>query len=126
MRIMMSPRLYCRECGWHPHYRSDRAALRAARRHRCPQLDSRSETFDAINFDPPSSESQLTAATLASTMVPEPTATPPATNTRDTLAARPLDEPRWWQRWWHALTRRRRTPGGPGRADRLGNERDRS
>lgn len=32
----MTARLYCRDCGWQPTYRRKKAALRAARRHRCP------------------------------------------------------------------------------------------
>jgi hypothetical protein len=31
----VTARLYCRDCGWHPTYRRKKAALRAARRHRC-------------------------------------------------------------------------------------------
>jgi len=31
----MTTLLYCRECGWHPEFRSKRAALRAAGRHHC-------------------------------------------------------------------------------------------
>jgi len=31
----MNTRLYCRECGWHPAYRREHTALRAAARHHC-------------------------------------------------------------------------------------------
>jgi hypothetical protein len=70
----MTTRLYCRDCGWHPVYRRQRAALRAARRHRCP--------------DPPPPDGDrphhLTGSPTPDTMGPR------------TAAGRQRSQPQWW------------------------------
>lgn len=118
---MMNPRLYCRECGWHPHYRSHRAALRAARRHHCPPLHSLTDTapLDAITNPETSggaAEPNTATPSPASASAPPArpaSATPAPQHSRQPSAGRP-GAPRWWQRLWHTLTHRWRPPVSAG------------